>query len=458
MLSGGAAAADGSRLSIDITGQAEIPQAEGSGGETIGIPELINNSAIHIRAGETEENTGLLNAAIEVGGSEIFSLIAASDDENGAVAFQVPQAGSNIYSISQEKLSDLLMSSASADGASNIMGLDPNALVPDISPELLTEAFNPIIADASEHFAEALQMEEGVDVDLPKLGATVLGCTVYTCEPTAEQVESLLNNIGEGLRNNEAMDQLVEGLSTYIRSLDGVLSVTAVAGQEMNAEEAADALLEVYNALPDMMLENAAAIGEEIENSNMKANIAITEDGAPCMVEILSGSEDGEKRIAFEMDMSDSFDIYVGEEADGEETMAKASFTMDGQTASGDLSLISSEDDTNLLLTFAADISTLSKIGIPYGSMIINTPESMCELVVEVGNKEDTDLHTIKISSSEGDGIAFTFNIETGNEAPDKDFSDGDIVDISEYSPEEISSLLSGIGMSVASAFMPSAE
>ena len=441
-------------LTLSITGNVE-------GGGLGAAGQMIESGSINIRFGSGEDGYRF-NASLDLGDTSLISLLAAFTEEG--ISFQIPQADENVYQMSLEKVGEYvqeLMVQLQQMIGENSPISNPEQLIPSISGELIQEALQPVLEVLSAHIPEAVAVESGEDVILEGLSETVSGCEVYTYHPTAEQLEAIVNDLAAAMESNDALDQLVKEIADYIRGLDGVLTTTsAISGETMDAQESADALEEGYAQLAAALKENAAAFAQAVEESDGEVRIAVAPDGSPCLVEVTFEVEEQQGRAALELLPAEDLAFYLGLRADDQEMALRGRVAEDDDKISGNFDLTVPEMGTPLTLTFEVYPAELSRLLLPYGFMQLDLMDMTVRFDVEPSESVGADVLLITCSGlesfdengSEDPVRGFTLRVEASGEdtaaAPE-----GPVVDISDYSSEELGQLFSGIAESVVSYF-----
>ena len=440
-------------MTVRITGAVE--------GENLGLSaEMIESGEILLAVEEDDEGM-LFNGGLNIGDTQLFSLLLKADDEK--VSFQLPQVDDKVYEIGMERVAELLQSGLemlqqgmSAGGQS----FDISQLTgPAVSGELYAEAFEPYMELIGNYFSENATFSEDETVELSGLEEACENCMVVIIRPEAEKTEAFLTTLAEQLENDEKMAGLISEWADYLRSLQGVLTLTGQNG-EMDAEETAQLLEEGYAQFPAFLNENAAQIAQALEAVQAQIRIALDESGMPVLIELtFDAEEDMQARAALELlaigDDGNEYSYYAGY-SQGEDEACLLGYSYTGEDeVYGQARIDVTDMGTMAVLNYEFDLNHTTALGAPCGSAQLDVMGVSAILSFEEGIDDYTDRYSLNMSGlsaftasgSEGaetvDG--FTVNVDTimNTEvyAPE-----GETVDITSYSDEELAEFFSQTG------------
>ena len=427
-------------------------------GDNLGAAaSLIESGRVKFAIGSGEEEV-LVNAGVSIGDVDFLSLLASLTPEK--IAVQIPQAGENVYEMSMAKATEYVMQLISQIRDDSGNAVDPSALVPQISSELISEAVAPVMEVAGEHIVACTTItEEGFALE--KLGTSVESGTVYTYKPSAQEIEAVLNKLADAVENNEALDQFIAQLAEYIRGLQGVTTFTgSVSGSqtEFDARQMADQIEQVYAELPAQMRENAAEIGQMLEAMDATVTVGVTPEGMPGLIELRLTQGEQVLRAAFELAQDGTnTQYYLGIAIDQEEYALSGEHSVEGTQVSGAVHMTAAPMGEILSVGYQMDFSKKSLLGAYYGEYSFEMAGGPSVFVsVEAGAAEGTDTITIHVEglevlsggSSEGMPGAVTVWIDASTQntavAPE-----GTAVDVTDYTPEQFGELFDQISENI---------
>lgn len=432
-------------LTVKISGSAQ--------GSSFGAAaSILESGSIDIRYGASEDGA-LLNAGVSLGGQDFLSLLLKATQDK--IALQIPQAGEEVYEITTQKAAECVMQLLSQiEGVSGVAA-DPQALIPQISEELVSEALMPVLEAFSEHITANTTTGTGA-ISLEKLGRSIENGTIFTYKPTAAEIETFLNKLGDIAQSNEALGTLVKEFAEYMRGLEGLATFTTTIGgssEEMSALEAADELEQFYADLPQLLHESSAEIGQMLEAMDATVTVGVTEEGIPALIELRLTQEGQTLRAAFELDVTDAgASYYLDLQVDDEEFAIFGDLAMDGTRLTGHFTVYTSADGPVFEASCDLDMTKTSLLGINYGTVFMQAMNGFkMDVIVQEGETPGTDRHSISVfgpsSAEQGtdtqDSVTIHIDSSAENTAVEPQ---GTPVDVSDYTPEQFVELFNQIG------------
>ena len=451
------------RLGLKLTGSVE--------GENAGmINRYLENSGIELNIG-TKGDKALAGLAAVVAKQDLFSLLL--EFGGGKVAFSFPGTDGNRYEFEPLKLAESLKLQELLGellSSSGLQALDPAKLSgPDITPEEYEKALTPYIQIIAGHVVTKIRSEDTV-IELKNLEEELEG-TVYTYEPDAEEIISLLNDLADQLEKDETLKEMIGKWADYIRSMQGILTITGAGSSDMDAEEAADALEQGFAQLSLNMREFAQTIEESgMEDVVIRFQSSVA-DRQTVKFTAFAGDEYESYEAGFEFLPAENGVRLCGYITQGDVEYPETwrlicSGSSNNAQVNGNLVLENITADTKMTAASVDthwDLSEASEIGIPYGSFTLGSPAG--NLNIQVGGSADGGSdHTIRIYgfgdlTGSDDITGFSLKLHSTKEARLEEPS-GEVVDISGLSREEAISFISSLGQKIASKFqmMPEPE
>ena len=414
-------------------------------------------------SGKQEADGSLLNLQVRLSGMDLFRLFMQIKDN--ALFFSLPDLSDKCYSVSAEKVqaafSDIL--DQVQDQSGNPFSIEDlqeelgNLSGPTLSNEEYEAAFRPYLDLISKFFTENMRVEENVTAELGTIGKSVEGAQVMVCEPSAEAFTDLFQALGDQMKGDEALQKIVGEWADYLRSLDSVFASYGAASG-MSADEMADSLLQAFEELPDSLLEAAGNIRQNGMGGTVTFRIAIKDDA------LIQARIDAVGDSAASRDMSfgvetvtedaglTTFCVFIDNA--GQAMQLLGTSKEDGNMATGTGALtLNGQKLVDLIYNW--DNSKTSMLMMPYGTCVVSFQGLTLTILVSDDGNGGTN-HQFRVSGLEammGDGFkAASLNLNTtpnGNaQAPE-----GEVVDISEYTPEQLIDLFGGLFSQYAELF-----
>ena len=437
--------AEGSGLTVKISGSME-------GGNLGAAGSIIESGSINFRYG-TDADGALINAAVSLGDTDFLSLLLKATQEK--IALQIPQAGEDVYEMSTQKAAEYVTELISGLQDAAGTAIDPEALIPHISEELITEALSPVMEALSEHIAANTAVSAGA-FSLEKLGRTYENGTVYTYKPTAEEIEKFLNNLADIAESNEALGELITGVADYVRGLEGIATFTNTAAgspEEFDAQQTADAIEQFYAELPQTLHEGAGEIGQTLEAMDATVNVGITEEGVPALIELRLTQDGQTLRAALELAVTDhDVTYYLVLQIDEEEYAVFGNTESDDNALKGHHTIYQSSMGSILDVNYNLHLTKRSLLGLFYGEIFVETVTGLkLDVLIGEGESAGSDRHSITISeiaaqAGEEAGVPDIVTVHVDSIPENTAVAPtGNPVDISDYTPEQYTELFDRI-------------
>jgi len=481
---------------IDLSGAEETPEpgsedasepeTEDTG--TASRTELLQHLMLQVLLSE-DDSSLLTNIDWLMDGMSLIRIIAQLD-EGMQLLYAAPELDEQVY------LYDLGRAQSGPGNFSSIPEMIPE--YPQIEDEQYTE-----IAQRYAKILAGLYHEERLEVSGPEevrllyLGETVTA-SVYTYEPTAEDVEAVMEQLAAELLTDTQLDETVYAWTDWIRQLqpledagiitdvtvtgvdelvasaggtaaagtaytaDGYTTGTTDAAQEsasgelqteaaeQDLIEAADTLEELYEYLPQILLTYAGDAGEFVAALqpavtcvmdeeilySVDVSFAVDEIGASFGFEFVP-DEESQNQLMLYLDEADTsvINVYVTGGAGDEGISGRVGlYYLGGQIAA----LVYRAGPSQEGLTGAPDLEVLAAFG-----------DTTCTITHEGEGEADVlivDVDGVSEYTSDGtDRITFTGRLERTDEAL-QELPDSEPVDTTDYDEEQLQAILEGWG------------
>ncbi|MCR5793966.1 MAG: zinc-ribbon domain-containing protein [Solobacterium sp.] len=267
--------------------------------------------------------------------------------------------------------------------------------------------------------------------------------TVLTLKPTQEQIEKMLTDLGEKLKTDQDLRNLIRNTV----DLDAVSkSLSAAYGYELDAEAVIDGYI---SRAGTQLTENAADFAKSAADAGLSWVVAI--DGTNVRkITFIANDIEG---IIIEADGDASKELDMALYSPLEENFYYSNhYTKDGKKYSGTTDL-NTEDNTSHA-TYSYDLSSKSPLGMlvgKYDITITNSSDGTVTLSSEVTKSGSTYTHDIKAQAN-GQSVSLLIDAKEGCSAKKPALPP---TDITNYSESDFSSLLEKISQNLQKNLLP---
>ncbi len=405
------------------------------------VAEYLDDASITVKV-DADKKSVLSEVGVRFGGSDILSATVTYAD--GVAGFYLPDLDKEYYTFNIEEF------------ISNLSGEDVSLGLNDEQPTLdtkkvaaLWQRYADIVLDIINK--DNVSVEKKQTVELGTLKEEVENCTVYTFEPSEEDIEAMLLALSEELKSDKELEEfladpaLVEFMALFMYGEP--LSVSG-----MDADEITDEILDEIEYLADELEDSAADIAEMVVDSDFCIRAAIK---GTDLVE-LAIRADGDEELRLEVFGSEKDGLtYCFASADDDEVygFAKLYYEVNGDIALGEFSVDSWGEDV-FSLRFEADTKSKSALGLYHGEYRLYYEEFDTPIYLTVEKTDNGTKHTIGVKDlSEldyylddasyylGDEIAVV--ITTTDKASTAAAPDRDAKDITDYTEDELYDIVS---------------
>ena len=435
------------------------------------INSVLDTAALDIAVGADAAGDAVINVNADAAGMSLIRLLLRLGMEDGTLSFALPDVDSNLYSANLPQMLQNLnveeqLGSVFGDAAGQITAVSE---YPQIPAEEYQQAFGPYMQIIGETASGCMTAEENQEITFKSLGGTAV-CNVITIEPSDEDLVNLLTALAEQADGDEALKNIASAWADYLRKLGPVYEMTPNSGEQMSPDEAADALLQFTDQLPELLGQGAEYIRTEgLNGVKFRFRGAVSEEGLPYQLAAYIGNEEESYELGLEYHPENgntAWALYMEQFQYNETTMYDLKFSGNSGNGSG---LVSGTLSANVSmggqkmtvadLTYNWNMNTPSMIMIPYGTAIFtaNTGDQPIRVILTVGQgTEEGDDHTLYItglnamtgdSSITGVKINLHSSGQASVEAPS-----GTPVDISGYTAEQLMELFSELGNKIAAS------
>lgn len=366
---------------------------------------LLDGASVVLKL-KTEGGRFVANAVVNFMNAQL--LTGALTLEDGVLGFYLPQARDVYYTMDVSKFSG----DTGWDGTLPT-GIDPSALSACI------EKYTDILCSAVRD--DDLTVEKKKTVDYIALDGDVTG-TVYTFVPTARDIETTVLALADALEGDEDLAELLCGLA-------------GASGREMTRLEAASALADAAGRLR----EAAQNAGEAVEQSGFEwvlvmegrtvRQVRIRANGRDLGIET-SGRRDGD---------GERFAVFSSENGTVT-TLLSGNSAIKGGNVSGSVEL--ALGDGRATISFDRSQDSVSPLGIPAGRYELTTDSGDVHIALEVADAGDGSFdHRLLLRGGELGLVSDTTVTVNATKGSTAEAPDAPVVDISDYSEEELSAL-----------------
>ncbi len=284
-----------------------------------------------------------------------------------------------------------------------------------------------------------VKLARNQSVALDALGSGFTG-EIYTFQPRAEDIESMLVKLAGHLEDSEALRALVLEIPNGEAALRILYRWVSGAGEDDPERSPDEMLLD----LADVMRDNAARVGQAVEDSGFTWTLCVEEDAVRAIR--LSNGEGSGLIYEAEEDASGGRREALSAAVKGERAVtAQRAFTEGSARQSGSITLSGKEG--NRVFGFDLDASQKSLFGVPYGTYTLSAPDGSFSLEVAPGADGGVD-HRLSVERPDGDSwldhMSLCINADGGGSPVSWPVQSP--TDISGYSREELKALFDETG------------
>ena len=217
-LSAAAAPSGDDSMRLRITASVEGRDAEV-------IQPMLENGWIDISTGNKAPGTPLLNVTAVLAGMDVFKLLVEGGSRR--IAFSLPLSDTVRYEIDAAKLIEVLDLESILSGAAGQESVIPSLPAsgqPQIEAEEYLDALSPYVEILGTHLSKCTTTKE-TELPFEKLDAAVRG-SLSTCEPDAEILAALMDDLADQMEQDEKMDAIIEKWAAYLREVDALTGVS----------------------------------------------------------------------------------------------------------------------------------------------------------------------------------------------------------------------------------------
>ena len=435
------------------------------------INSVLDSSAIDIAIGADMAGDPVVNVKADGMGMMLFRLLLKIGMKDGTIAFALPDVDGNLYSANLPQMVQNLnveeqLNSIFGDAADQLTAVSE---YPQISAEEYQAAFAPYLQIIGDTASANMTMEENQEIAFKSLSGTAV-CDVTVIEPTEEDLINMLEAMADQAEGDAALKNVVVQWADYIRKLEPVLEMTGSSGEEVSADEAADALVQGVDQLPALLRQGAEYIRTEgLNGVQFRFKAAVSPEGVPKQLTAYAGNEEEAYEIGFEYLPeigNTSWAVYMEQSEYGETTMYDLKFSgnsgNDSGLLSGTLSANVTMGDQKMTvadLTYNWNLNNLSVIMVPYGTAILSVSDGyqMARVILTVGQgAEEGDDHTLYVTGLDtftGDSslTGMKINLHASRQA-EVEAPSGTFTDISGYTVEQLGELFTELGNKIVSS------
>ena len=406
-------------FSSDLTISAEVDNDE--------IQEYLDGTSIVLKVDATQES--LLTAVEAVFmGSPVLSGTVTLDKEQ--VGIYAPDLDDTYYVMDLAAILELAdIDDIDMDAVNSLEGVE----LPIAETEELLNKYIKILSGAITK--DNLTVEKNQTVKYGELSGKTEKCTVYTFEPTAEEIEEVLLQVAEELEGDKKLRKLFEDLFEN-EVIAQYLEDYAFDDDPMDViEEALDTIVE---GLED----NAADIGEAIEDMGFVWTMAVKgKDVLLIEIEI----KEYEEVYAYEYKATDDKveEIVYASSYDTVDFCISNKYKIDGKVYDGKIAYDDGWDAYEI--SYEIEPEKVSTLGLPCGEYEFSL--DYMELKLEVTEADKGFDHTVTIEGEdlyyETDGMISKVQVTVN--ATDKSSAkkpSGTKEDISDYDEDELYELV----------------
>lgn len=432
---------DYSRLETDLTVTASTNDSE--------ISRFLNGSSVSMKV-DADKDGILLNGGLTLLGSNILN--ASLTLEDGKIGIYLPELDSAYYVADIDTLfQDLYYGSGTSISPTDVL----NSLASsDISAEDLKEVLDPYLDELSAMLSEdKISVQKDVTVSLEGLSSSAV-CTVYTYTPTYQDIQTLLTDLADLLENDQQLRALAD---KCVKALGPAASMVT------GGEDLPSALDRYLRDMASQLRSSAPDLAQQVTSLNLTWTLAV-ENGTVrriCLAGSTGNRQDGlvyESTGSESKGMNEAYYIYrsmlnTGYGAGTQiQDCIRHDFTKSGGRITGTINYSAPWNGTLLNLRYDTDTGKVSPLGVPYGSYSLYFPYDEATITLDAKKGDDGVEHTFSYVES-GDSLTISVNAteKTGAKKPD-----ASPVDISNYSEDQIESIIMRMSNSFENVLLPS--
>ena len=435
------------------------------------INSMLDTAAIDIGVGADEAGDAVVNVKADAAGMSLLRLLLKIGMEDGTLCFALPDVDGNLYSANIPQMVQNLnveeqLGSAFGNVTEQITSITE---YPAITSEEYQQVFGPYIQIIGETASGSMTAEENQEVAFKSLSGAAV-CDVVTIEPTDEDLINLLTALADQADGDEALKNVAAQWADYIRKNGAILQMTGAGGEEVSPDEAADALIQGVDQLPQLLRQGAEYIRTEgLNGVKFRFKAAVTAEGSPRQITAYAGNEEESYELGLEYlpeNGNTAWAVYMEQFEYDETTLYDLKFSGNSGNGSG---LLSGTLSANVSmggqkitlgdLTYNWNLNTRSAIMAPYGTAIltVNADYQTLRVILTVGQGaeegDDHSLYVTGLDSFTGDPslTGAKINLHTSRQAS-VEAPSGSPVDISGYTAEQLAELFTELGNKIASS------
>lgn len=347
--------------------------------------EYLDDTSITVKV-DADKNGMLSQVDLTLMGSDILSATVTYAD--GVAGLYLPDLDNEYYTFAvQEFINNL-------SGEEIDLGLENEAAALDTKQAAaLWARYAGIVLDIVSK--DNVSVEKKQTVELIALQEEIEKCTVYTFEPTEEDIEAMLIVLADTLRDDKELEAFVsqpalaELLAIFMYGEPVTLS-----GMDVDLEDVTDEFLGALEDAADELEDNAADIAEMVVDADFCIRAAVQ---GTDLVEIAICADGGEVRLEVNGSEKEGLTYCL---AFGEDDEVYGSFKLyyevNGSTALGEISA-ESYDEEFVSLRFEADTKNKSALGIYHGEYRLDVEELGTPILLTVEATDAGTTHTLRV-------------------------------------------------------------
>lgn len=375
------------------------------------LDSVLAESAIGFKVDMSKKNVKASGELTIMGTPMVSGMVSYAD---GKIGFCVPELDETYYTAELAALVDMV-------------GGEFEALEKLEQQEISSRLLKSVVKRYTDIFLtlatkDSTSVDKNGRVRMDILNGSVRG-TVYTVQPSAEEIEDMLLKLAETVETDKELRKLALQLSGL--NLEAV-SKTASKNLEQKIEDYLDDFV-------DNLYDNAEYIGENLEESDFKWVLGM--DGKKPFKYSIEW-DNGESKLGFEAkeDSKNAFAFYIIDYYST--TYATVTYAKESDGYSGNLT--AGVDDSYMVLEFEDVSNKTSALGIRHGSYSLSLDGNHYSLEVAKGKKGGTD-HIVELYMFDTGNLKLVLNTSDKKATIPK--PKGKTVDISDYDERELQAL-----------------
>lgn len=406
-------------FSSDLTISAEVDNDE--------IQEYLDGTSIVLKVDATQESLLTAMEAVFMGSPVLSGTVTLDKDQ---VGIYLPELDDNYYVMDLASILELAdIDDIDMDAVKSLEGVE----LPVAEVEEILNRYIKILSGAITK--DNLTVEKNQSVKYNELSGKAEKCTVYTFEPAAEEIEEVLLQVAEELEGDKKLRKLFEDLFEN-EVIAQYLEDFAFDDDPMDViEEALDTIVE---GLED----NAADIGETIEDAGLVWTMAVKGKNV-VLIEIEIKEYD--EVVGYEYkSVDDKVEEIVYMSSYGSpDFFLSNKYKVNGKVHDGKITFYDGWDEYEI--SYEIEPEKVSTLGLPCGEYEFSLEYT--ELKLEVAEADKGFDHTVTIEGEdlyyETDGMLSKVQVTVN--ATDKSSAkkpSGSKEDISDYNEDELYELV----------------